>query len=129
MIIEDSFRDFLGIKVVEVGEFYSVLEGFVKEEFLNKMKTAHGGFISALIDSAMGVAANWDGNLRFAIQLSVNFVSYGKSGEKLKAISKRVGGGKSIVFMETVVYGEDGRVVAFSSGIVYGKNISSGKHK
>ncbi len=129
MIIEDRFRDYLGIEVVEVGEFYAVLECTVKPEYTNELGTAHGGFIASLVDSAMGVAANWDGTTRFALSLNVNFLSPGYEGEKLRAVAKKAGGGRNIVFMEVNVYSGD-RPVAKAEGIVYaGKMKRKGKGK
>ncbi len=120
-IIEDTFRDYLGIEVVEVGEFYAVLECRVRREYLNKLGTVHGGLIAALIDLAMGVAANWDGNVRFALHISVDFLSPGYEGETLRAVARKSGGGRRVVFLEVEVrsVGDEERVVARASGIVY----------
>ncbi len=119
-VIDDPFRDHLGIEVVEVGEFYAVLECELRKEYLNKLGTAHGGFIASLIDSAMGVAANWDGNTRFALHISVDFLSPGYEGEKIRAVARKCGGGRNIVFLEVEVLSvERGRTLARASGIVY----------
>ncbi len=126
IVVEDPFRDYLGMEVVEVGEFYAVLECELREEYLNELGTAHGGFIAALIDSAMGVAANWDGNTRFALHMSVDFLSPGYGGEKLRAVARRSGGGKNVVFLEVEVKSVDrDRTVARASGIVYAGKMPS----
>ncbi len=119
--MEDRFREFLGVKVLDFEPGFARVEGVVKEEFTNPFGFAHGGYLVSLADFALGVAANADGTERFAISIGLDFVSPAKVGERLIAEARIVGGGRRVSFYEmTVRSGE--RIVAKGRAIVYAKS-------
>jgi acyl-CoA thioesterase len=118
---EDRFRQFLGAEIVEFRDGYARVEGVVREEFTNFHGTAHGSYIIALADFALGIAANADGTRRFAISIHVDFHKPANVGDKLVAIAERAGGGRRVVFYELKVL-KDGEVIAMGNAIVYGRS-------
>ena len=118
---EDRFRQFLGAEIVEFRDGYARVEGVVREEFTNFHGTAHGSYIIALADFALGIAANADGTRRFAISIHVDFHKPANVGDKLVAIAERAGGGRRVVFYELKVL-KEGEVIAMGNAIVYGRS-------
>ncbi|AEA47825.1 PaaI family thioesterase [Archaeoglobus veneficus] len=116
----DSFRQFLGAEIVEVREGYAKVEGVVKEEYTNFHGTAHGSYIAALADFALGIAANSDNVKRFAVTIKIDFLRPAFPGEKLTAKAFRTGGGRNLAFFEINVLRGD-ELVARGDAIVYGK--------
>ena len=120
IISRDRFRKFLGAEIVEVKRGYAKVEGVVKEEYTNFHGTAHGSYIAAIADFALGIAANSENIKRFAITIKIDFLKPAFPGDKLIAEAFRVGGGKSVVFFEINVF-RNGELVAKGDAIVYGR--------
>ncbi len=118
---EDRFRQFLGAEIVEFREGYARVEGIVKEDFTNFHGTAHGSYIIALADFALGIAANADGTRRMAISIHVDFHKPANVGDRLIAEAERAGGGRRVVFYELRVL-KDEEVIAKGNAVVYGKD-------
>lgn len=116
----DNFREFLGVEVLEIGNYYAKVKGIVKKEHLNFHNVCHGAFIAALADFAFAIAGNSDGKKRLAITIKIDFFKPAFEGDELIAESRRIRGDK-IAFFEMFVYkGKD--VIAKSEGIVYRKD-------
>ncbi len=120
-ILNDRFRKFLGVNVLEFKPGFAKVEGIVREEFTNFHGSAHGGFLISLADFALGLAANADGVKRFAISIDMDFIAPAFVGDKLVAEAKLVGGGKRISFYEIKILRGDeiianGRAVVYSRG-------------
>lgn len=67
----------LAIRLIEVGEGYAVFEGFPSVEHYNPQGTVHGGWISAILDSALGCAVHTEleaGKGYTTLELKVNMV-------------------------------------------------------
>ncbi len=119
-ILNDRFRKFLDAKVLEYRPGFARVEGVVREEFTNFHGFAHGGYLIALSDFALGLAANSDGIKRFAISISMNFYTPAFVGDKLIAEAKLVKGGKRISFYEISII-KDGEIIARGDAIVYSR--------
>jgi len=119
--MEDPFREFLGVKVLECKPGFAKVEGVVREEFTNFLGFAHGGYLVSLADFALGVAANADGVKRFAISIGLDFVSPAEIGDRLIAEAELVGGGRRVSFYEMRILKEE-RIVAKGRAIVYAKS-------
>ncbi len=120
-LLNDGFRKFLGAEVVEFEPGFARVKGVVREEFTNFHGFAHGGFLIALADFALGLAANADGIKRFAISIDMDFLSPAFVGEELIGEAKLTKMGRRISFYEIrVLRGEEliakGRAVVYSRG-------------
>ncbi len=118
--MNDRFRKFLDAKVLEYRPGFAKIEGVVEEEFTNIHGSAHGGYLIALSDFALSLAANSDGIKRFAVSISMNFYTPAFVGDKLIAEAKLVGGGKRISFYEISVIKDD-KIIAKGEAIVYSR--------
>ncbi len=119
-ILNDRFRIFLDAKVLEFKPGFARVEGIVREEFTNFHGFCHGGYLISLADFALGLAANSDGVKRFAVSISMDFLTPAFVGDVLVAEAKVVKAGKRISFYEMVILrGND--VIAKGRAIVYSR--------
>ncbi|MDC3104316.1 PaaI family thioesterase [Candidatus Pelagibacter bacterium] len=89
----------------------------VVESFLNTGGIAHGGFIATIADTGMGNAAHIAaGNKRcVTINLDIKFISAGKLNETLVGKVKILKRTKTLVFINSEIYGAE-KIVASASG-------------
>ena len=89
----------------------------VLESFLNTGGIAHGGFIATIADTGMGNAAHIAaGNKRcVTINLDIKFISAGKLNEKLVGKVKILKRTKTLVFINSEIFGAE-KIVATASG-------------
>ena len=89
----------------------------VIESFLNTGGIAHGGFIATIADTGMGNAAHIAaGNKRcVTINLDIKFISAGKLNETLVGKVKILKRTKTLVFINSEIYGAE-KIVASASG-------------
>jgi len=120
VLAADRFRKFLNAEILEIKEGYARVGGVVKEEYTNFHGTAHGSYIAALADFALGIAANSDNVKRFAVTIKINYFKPAFPGDKLTAEAFRVGGGRNLVFFEIDIK-KDELHIAKGDAIVYGR--------
>ena len=89
----------------------------VIESFLNTGGIAHGGFIASIADTGMGNAAHIAaGNKRcVTINLDIKFISAGKLNETLVGKVKILKRTKTLVFINSEIFGAE-KIVATASG-------------
>ncbi len=71
------FGKLLGFRLVEVGDGFAVFEGEPGEQHYNPAGTVHGGWISSILDSALGCAVHSRleaGQGYTTVELKVNMV-------------------------------------------------------
>ena len=89
----------------------------VRDDMLNGFKTAHGGMIFALADTAFAYACNSRNVMTFAQHAAISFLSPGRPGERLTADAREdAASGRTGVYTVRVT-GEDGRMVAVFHGL------------
>src|SRR3990170_3494104 len=81
----DSFRELLGIKVLEIKDGYAKMSIRITKEHTNLHGLTHGGIIFALADCAFAEATNFGNNKAVAVQVSINFIKPSSSGDTLTA--------------------------------------------
>lgn len=115
-----KFEDILGIKVEEVKEGYARVSIIPKEEHVNFLGYIHGGLIFTLADAAFALASNSISSPSVALQVSINYLSPPKIGEKMIAEAKLLKRGRTIsTYIMEVKQGE--RLIAYSQGMVFQK--------
>ena len=112
MHARDTVAQNLGVILEEVRAGYARVSMPVGEHMLNGHGTAHGGYSFMLADMAFSYACNSHGQMAFAQSAHITYMTFGRLGEVLTAISEeKSSAGRSGVY-DSTVYGEDGRVVA-----------------
>lgn len=94
----------------------------VTEAHGNRHGVLHGGFISLLLDNAMGVACSLtvspNGRAPFmTISLNTQFHAPAHVSDRVIATAEVIGGGRSLVFCRGELRTEGGTVVASTTGI------------
>ncbi len=112
------FWGLLGIEIVAAERGMATYRIALREHHLNTNNVAHGGVISALIDSAAGGAAR---SMRTPAEITaqphatsdlhVSFLA-GATGTQVTAVANVVRAGRTAIFTEIAVTDDRGRVVA-----------------
>jgi uncharacterized protein (TIGR00369 family) len=106
----------LGISLVEVAEGHAALEGSPAEWQCNQLGTVHGGWLSALLDSALGYAVHTvlpSGRGFTTLDLHVRFVRAVTVGVfRLRAEAQVTHAGSRTVTAEGRLIGPDAKVYA-----------------
>lgn len=113
---QSNMSDLLGTKnVVEIDGCFHI-EFVVDSRFSNNYGTAHGGFLSAIIEHACGVAAQMSvapDKMCLAATLNVSYLrSMKASGEAATVISKVTKLGKSVIFTCASIHDGQGNEIA-----------------
>jgi uncharacterized protein (TIGR00369 family) len=109
----------LGLKTVASGEGNATVEMKATDDMTNHSGFVHGGMISTLADSAMGLSVRTlkPGVVRsMSFDLKLSFISAAKIGETLRATGRVIHAGRRTVVTECRVEGKDGKLVANASG-------------
>lgn len=85
MLASDRATLGLGMHILEVTPGHATLTMVVRHDMLNGHQTCHGGFISALADSAFAFACNSYNELTVASGFAIDFVAPARLGELLTA--------------------------------------------
>lgn len=117
----DPFAQFLGIKLIEVGEGSAVAEVVVKGNLLNAHGTTHGGVIFSLADVVFAVASNSYGKTSVALSMNIGFLAASWEGSRLRATAVEEKRNNRTAWYRIRVESEV-EVVAILDALVYRKN-------
>jgi phenylacetic acid degradation protein PaaD len=120
----DGLGRLLGVRYVDGGDNFAVVELDIGAQHLNFLGGCHGGVIFALADSAFGLASNSMGNLSVAIDAHITFIKGVKPGDTIRAEARLVSNSsKTAVFRADVT--REGQVLGTFTGTVFvtGKNV------
>ena len=105
-----------GLEIEEAREGYARIRMRVRADMLNGHRTAHGGMIFALADSAFAYACNGRNLRTVAAQASIVFLDAAREGDMLIAEAKEQAlVGRSGVYNVSVI-AADGRIIAEFQG-------------
>ena len=114
MIGKCGLSQSLGMKIIDAGPKYSVVEMVLEDRHLNGFSIAHGGAIFALADTAFAHACNSDNVVTVAQQCQINFLQPGRAGDLLTATAKgRTHSGRTGIYDVTVTGSDDGVIAEF----------------
>lgn len=106
-----------GLELEEVGEGYARVRMLVRADMLNGHRTAHGGMIFALADSAFAYACNSRNEVTVAQQASIAFLAPAREGDVLIAEAREDAlAGRNGVY-SVIVRTEDQRAIAHFHGL------------
>ena len=119
MFAEDAASRGLGMRIEAMGPGYARLSMRVRPDMLNGFKICHGGFITALADSAFAFACNSSNELTLAAGIVVDFVAPAMEGELLIAEAREVVLAGRTGIYDVTVTNQKGQVVAVLRGRSY----------
>ncbi|MDO4554030.1 MAG: PaaI family thioesterase [Lachnospiraceae bacterium] len=115
--LKGTYSDLIGLEVTAAGPGYCNGVLPVKEEFLNPLKTIHGGFLFVIADTLGGIAASplHDDEHATTISGTINFMRPIVDVSALYVKANVIKDGKRVVFVETEISGEDGTLFSKAS--------------
>lgn len=117
---KDHFREFLGVKIVDVKDGYAKMSLQLTKNHVNALGYAHGAAIFALADCAFAEAVNFGDKVAVAIQVDINFLRPAHEGNVLTAEATRVSEGRTFgLYKVAIRKGDD--LIAIFSGLAYKK--------
>lgn len=113
MWADDQASQGLGMEVLDLGLGYARVRMTIGPEMVNGHRTAHGGYLFTLADSAFSLACNSGGRLTVAAGADISFVAVARLGDVLVAdATQRAAYGRSGLTDVTVTREPDGAVIA-----------------
>jgi uncharacterized protein (TIGR00369 family) len=117
---KNPFLEHMGLKLIRWEHDLAEFEMQILPWQLNRQGILQGGVVSTLLDAACGYAGLYSAEGEpevhgFTLSLAIDFIASTKVG-KLKAIGKKIGGGKQIFFARSEIYSEDGKLIASGQG-------------
>lgn len=85
MLVNDEASRALGMEPVELGSGRAVVQMRISASMVNGHKTAHGGYLFLLADTAFACACNSDGPVTVAAGAEIDFVAPAHLGDLLVA--------------------------------------------
>ena len=116
----DSFRELLGIKLLEAKDGYAKMSLTLTKQHMNLHGFTHGGVIFALADCAFAEATNYGDNKAVAVQVSINYLKPSREGDLLTAEATRVSDGKTTGLYQVTVCSQE-KTVALFQGLAFKK--------
>jgi acyl-CoA thioesterase len=114
LFVNDHASKGLGMQVLEVSPGRAMVQMTVREDMLNGHQTCHGGFLSALADSAFAFACNSYNELTVASGFSIDFMAPGRLGDVLTARCTEVSkAGRTGVYDAEIVNQQGERLAVF----------------
>lgn len=103
--------------LLEVGEKHVKVEFIVQKKFCNPGHVLHGGVASLMLDDVIGMAnvIASEEYLMSSINLSVDFLSAAKVGEKVIVTATLVRSGANLNHWEAIIKKDGGKIVAKAS--------------
>lgn len=119
MLANDRATQGLGIAITAMGPGHATLEMTVRADMLNGFATCHGGFITALADSAFAFACNSRNDMTVASGLAIDFLAPAREGDRLTAEAAEVSlAGRTGVY-DVNVRNQRGEAIAVFRGRSY----------
>jgi acyl-CoA thioesterase len=82
---QEPYAQFLGIKLLEMGEGTATAQLEIQDHMLNSHGTVHGAVIFAIADYVFAAACNSYGKTSVGLNTTVNFMAAGMKGSIIKA--------------------------------------------
>lgn len=118
---QEPFAQFLGMKLIEMGEGTATAELDIKEHMLNSHGTVHGAIIFSLADYVFAAASNSYGKTSVGLSTTVNFMAPGKKGSTLRATAAEEKRNHRTAWYKIRVE-SDGELLATMEALVYRKS-------
>lgn len=120
-LVQDQFAQFLGIRLVELGEGTATAEVTVQDHMLNAHGTAHGAIIFSLADFTFAAACNSYGKTSVALSMNIGFLAAAMKGNRLVATATEEKKNNRTAWYRIRVESEHG-LVATLDALAYRKN-------
>ncbi len=118
---KERFAKLLGLKLIDVGEGYAVVQMQCKREMENIFRMIHGGAIFALIDEAFEISCNSHGTVAVALNMNITYHRAPSLESKLRAEAREVAKTRRTGNYYITVKDEKERLIASCQALAYRK--------
>ena len=119
MFANDGASQALGMQVTAISPTSATVTMTVRADMLNGHATCHGGFVTALADSAFAFACNAGNEMTVASGLSIDFLAPGREGDVLTAEGVEVSRAGRTGVYDVTVRNQRGELIAVFRGRSY----------
>ena len=119
MFARDRAAQALDMRITHIAPGEATIEMPVRDDMLNGFDTCHGGFITALGDTAFAYACNTRNEMTVASGLSVDFVAPGRPGETLVAEAREQSQAGRTGVYDVTIRNCQGQLIAIFRGRSY----------
>jgi acyl-CoA thioesterase len=119
MMSKDTFSQWLGIEIMELGEGHCTLQMTVRAEMCNGFGVTHGGITYSFADSALAFACNSQGIKSMSIETGISHTNPVFPGDVLTAEARELSLKNKIAIYDIPVKNQKGELVALFKGTVY----------
>lgn len=116
---EVGFRRLCGIEMASCDNNKLILSMDITHEVSNRHGIAHGGALSGLLDTCMGLSCIIIGKNVVTSNLNVNFIRGPRIGTRVYASADILHSGISTMVLESKCYDEKGTLYASATGTFY----------
>lgn len=121
------FNKLLGVRLVDAREGAVELTCQMKPEFLNKIGSGHGGFVSTLLDNACGMAADTmsrPGHAFTTMDLHVRMLRpVTMASGLMRVVGEVEKSGRSVTVTTGKLYAEDGTLLASATSSLFSLDV------
>jgi len=118
---QEPFAQFLGMKLIDIGEGTATAELEVKDHMLNSHGTVHGAILFSLADYVFAAASNSYGKTSVGLSTTMNFMAPGMKGSLLRATAEEEKRNHRTAWYKIRVE-SNGELLATMEALVYRKN-------
>ncbi|MEX8192140.1 hydroxyphenylacetyl-CoA thioesterase PaaI [Comamonas guangdongensis] len=119
MFARDRAAQALNMRITHIAPGEATIEMPVRDDMLNGFDTCHGGFITALGDTAFAYACNTRNEMTVASGLSVDFVAPGRPGDMLVAEAREQSQAGRTGVYDVTIRNRQGQLIAIFRGRSY----------
>ena len=119
MMANDSFSQWLGIKLIDIAPGYCHLQMQVTAEMCNGFHIAHGGIAFSLADSCCSFAVNAHGRKAVSVETSINQFKAIQAEDVLTCRCKEESLGKKLATFTAEIVNQDEQQMALFKGTYY----------
>ena len=119
MFARDRAAQSLAMRITHIAPGEATIEMPVRDDMLNDFDTCHGGYITALGDTAFAYACNTRNEMTVASGLSVDFVAPGRPGDVLVAQARELSQAGRTGVYDVTIRNHQGQLIALFRGKSY----------
>ena len=119
MLARDRAAQGLDMRITHIAPGQATIEMAVRDDMLNGFDICHGGFITALGDTAFAYACNSYNEMTVASGLAVDFVAPGRPGDVLVAQAIEVSQAGRTGVYDVTIRNQKGEAIALFRGRSY----------
>ncbi len=124
LLKNDSFSQWMGIKVMEADDGYCKLSCRITDHMLNGYGVTHGGILFSLADTALAFAAASSGRVSLVVDHSISFTNSSKQSELITAEASIEHQSHKLSVGTVKISDKTGRTLCVTKGTIYKKTES-----